>query len=339
MTWNILGHEWAVQLLQQHIVRDEVRHAYLFSGPAGVGRRTLALRFAQALNCSNPPAPGEPCGTCRTCQQIERMQHADLSVVQAESEGGVLKVEQVRELQHTLSLAPYAARYRVALLIRFQEANANAQNALLKMLEEAPPKVILLLTADSPESLLPTIPSRCEVLRLRPLTQDRLVALLQEKSGLAAEEARSLAHLSAGRIGLALRLHQQPELLEQRHAWMEDLFSLLRSGRRERFAYVEQLTRDREKERLRMALLTWQSFWRDLLVAAAGSQAPLINLDWQEEICRLAGQIDVQTARACTAELERALERLEANVNARLLIEVLLLDWPMVRGENENTRA
>ena len=87
MEWNVIGHEWAARLLQQHIANGEARHAYLFTGPAGIGRRTLALRFAQALNCANPPAPGLPCGACRACQQIERQQHTDLAVQIARESG------------------------------------------------------------------------------------------------------------------------------------------------------------------------------------------------------------------------------------------------------------
>src|SRR5512139_4054575 len=113
MNWSLLGHEWAVDLLSQHVAQGQVRHAYLFTGPQGVGRRTLALRLAQALDCPQPTAPGQPCLKCSTCQRIQKMAYPDLSVVQAEQVGGTLKVEQVRELQHALSLAPYEGRYRV----------------------------------------------------------------------------------------------------------------------------------------------------------------------------------------------------------------------------------
>jgi DNA polymerase-3 subunit delta' len=118
--WNMLGHEWAVDMLRQHAARGEVRHAYLFCGPPGLGRRTLALRLAQALNCTKPIAAGVPCGVCRDCKQIEAMQHPDMNVIQADSEGGTLKVDQVREVQHALSLKPYQAKYRLSLFLRFQ---------------------------------------------------------------------------------------------------------------------------------------------------------------------------------------------------------------------------
>src|SRR5690349_17600708 len=129
--WNLIGHEWAVDMLKKHVVHGTTRHAYLFAGSPGIGRRTLALRFAQALNCSTPSGPGIPCGQCRDCRQIEAMQHADLSLVQADTEGGVLKVDQIRETRRVLTLKPYQANYRVALFLRFQEANDNAANALL----------------------------------------------------------------------------------------------------------------------------------------------------------------------------------------------------------------
>ncbi|MBC8508563.1 MAG: DNA polymerase III subunit delta', partial [Chloroflexi bacterium] len=199
--WGILGHEWAVDLFQGHLANNRMRHAYLITGSQGVGRRTLALRVSQGLNCKEPIAPGIPCLSCHTCQRIERMQHPDLVVVKAEDAGGTLKVDQVRELQRGLSLAPYEATYKIALLLRFEEANPNAANAILKTLEEPPRQVILFVTAQDTETLLPTIVSRCEVIRLRPLSIDQASRGIHEKWGIPEDEARLLAHLSNGRPG------------------------------------------------------------------------------------------------------------------------------------------
>ncbi len=141
------------------------------------------------------------------------MQYTDLAVVQAEKEGGTLKVEQVRSLRQTLSLKPYQGKYRVSLLLRFQEANANSANALLKTLEEAPDHDVLILTADSAEQLLPTIVSRCETLRLRPLPVEAVEASLKAR-GTDEETSRLLAHISGGRPGYALRLMEDKDALE-----------------------------------------------------------------------------------------------------------------------------
>jgi DNA polymerase-3 subunit delta' len=326
MNWELLGHDWAVDLLKEHIVRGEVRHAYLFTGPQGIGRRTLALRLAQALNCTQPPNPGEPCLKCRTCKQIERMQHPDLLVVQAEQTGGTLKVDQVRELQRSLALHPYEARYRLALLLRFEEAHPSAMNALLKTLEEPAPQVVLVLTAESAESLLPTIVSRCEVLRLRPLPPELVGQGLQERWGVAAEQAQLLAHISCGRPGFALRLRQEPRRLEQRQTWLDDHARLLAATRVERFAYADALAKD--KDIVRDLLSTWLSYWRDVLLIAAGSAVPIANLDRREEIEALAEQVGLRQAHQTTSTLQRTLTLLEQYVNIRLALEVLMLDLP-----------
>ncbi|MEW6093750.1 MAG: DNA polymerase III subunit delta' C-terminal domain-containing protein, partial [Chloroflexota bacterium] len=303
--------------------------AYLFAGPPGLGRRTLALRLAQALNCPQPVSPAVPCGTCRVCKQIEAMQYADLTVVQAEKEGGVLRVEQVREVRQTLVLKPYQGKYRVALFLRFQEANPSASNALLKTLEEAPPHAILILTADNLEQLLPTIVSRCEILRLRPLPVETVEAALKSR-GADNDSARLLAHLSGGRPGAAFRMLDDPSTLEFRKKRLDDLQKLLPASRVEKFAYAGKLT-DRKKEaeeRFRDTLFVWLSYWRDVLVSASGSSAPLVNVDCAAEIESLAGRLGLSAARRLVENMESAIERLEKNVNARLLAEVTLLDWP-----------
>jgi DNA polymerase III subunit delta' len=335
--WNLLGHEWAVTMLRQQIVQDAVRHAYLFAGPRGVGRRTLALRFAQALNCEQPPAPGEPCGKCRNCLQIEREQHPDLLVVVRNPEAKLPWMDPMRQALHDLALRPYQSKYKVAIFPRFEGVTENALNALLKTLEEAPSYAVLILTADSPEQLLPTIVSRCEVLRLRPLPVESVEAFAQArlaqahsagKDVQAAQQAGAplIAHISAGRPGYAVRMIEDPAALAFRTEKLDDLRSLLGSTRVQKFSYAEKLASD--KDGLRSALLLWLSFWRDVLLRAGGASASPANTDHLREIDALAKRLPLAEARRVVSGLEQALQRLEANVNPRLLAEVLLLDWP-----------
>ncbi len=326
MNWNMLGHEWAVKLLTENVAHNQVRHAYLISGPQGVGRRTLALRLAQAVNCAQPTAPGVPCGVCRTCVQIERMQHPDLAVVRAEQRGGTLKVEQVREIQHSLSLAPYEARYRVAILLHFEEANLNAANALLKTLEEPGPKVILILTAESPELLLSTVVSRCEVLRLRPLPLEQVNRGLQEHWGVPPDEAQLLAAISNGRPGYALHLYQHPEKKEQRRAWLDQHAYLISGSRVERFRFADSMYKD--KEATRELLFVWLSLWRDIVLRAAGASTPPANLDCEQEISKLAQYAGLHKAQRVTLALDKTIQLIERNVNTRLALEVLMLELP-----------
>jgi DNA polymerase-3 subunit delta' len=330
--WNILGHEWAVRMLRQHLAQP--RHAYLFTGPRGVGRRTLAMRFAQALSCSAPKSAGEPCGECRDCKLMLAERHPDVLVVQAlteldppgePKEGGILKAKQVRELRPLLHLQPMQARYKVALFLRFHEANEHAGNALLKTLEEAPSRSILMLTAEAPESVLSTIASRCEVLRLRPVELSFITADLA-RLGLEGERAILIARLSGGCPGVARRLAGDTNALARRAVRLDELRNLLAAPRVARFAYAEKASKD--KDSLRETLLIWLSYWRDVLLRSADAEMPVMNLDRAAEIESLAARIDLGQARGAVRRIEQSLDHLERSVNARLMTEVLLLDLP-----------
>lgn len=324
--WNILGHEWAVDLLRSNLANGRLGHAYLFCGPPGIGRRTLALKLAQSINCEQRDQAGDPCGRCPTCRQIEKMQHPDLTVIQAEEVGGNLKVQQIREMQHSLSLSPYAGRYRVALILRFEEANLNAANALLKTLEEPPERVVLMLTATEPERLLPTIVSRCEIIRLRSLPLETVSDGLQTHFGISQDKAKLLAHISGGRPGLAIQYLLVPDLLLKRQSYLEDLERLLSSRRVERFAYAEQLSKG--KDNIGEIMQTWVTYWRDVLLVQSGSNVPVTNLDRIEEIQKTARHVSVQEIKDLITRIDRTQYLLSRNVNKTLTLEVLVLNLP-----------
>jgi DNA polymerase-3 subunit delta' len=328
--WQILGHDWAIQLLRQHVAQGQLRHAYLLTGPRGLGRRTLALHLAQSIQCTRPPAAGVPCRTCRDCQQIERMQHPDLAIVQAEEAGGTLRVDQVRSLQHTLALAPYSARYRLALLLNFEDAHLSAANALLKTLEEPPPQVVLILTAENAENLLPTIVSRCEVLRLRPLALAALAQGLQSYWRASPAEAEEIAHLSLGRPGYAVRLLQDPTQVERRNGWLDEHGRLLSANLVDRFAFANAAFK--EKAIVQEILQVYLSFWHDVVLCSTGLGEPIANIKRKDEIEALAHRLEFQEAYRCLKAIERTINLVDHNTNIRLALEVLWLDLPHLTG-------
>jgi DNA polymerase-3 subunit delta' len=190
---------------------------------------------------------------------------------------------------------------------------------------------VLLLTADEPENLLPTVASRCELLRLRPMPLEELADELAARQGLETEKARLIAHVAGGRPGYALRLAADESLLVARDEWLADFFSLLGAKQRERLAYSEKHAKGKDRADTRAALrdglIHWLSLWRDVLLSASQSGAPLTNLDRREQIQALADAVEQEKAARLVMRLEHAFARL-ATANLQLMLDNLLLEWP-----------
>ena len=183
--WGIIGHEWAIEFLRRSISRGRTAHAYLLSGPAGVGKALLALRLAQALNCET--GGPDPCLACRACKRIERGNYPDVRIggMAAQAAGlkpedaarqKELKIDTVREWQSDINLRPYEGRRRVFILHDAEKLSDAAANAMLKTLEEPPPYATLVLVANTAGDLLPTIVSRCQPIKLRPVPRAQVAA-------------------------------------------------------------------------------------------------------------------------------------------------------------------
>ncbi len=324
--WGLVGHEWAVAHLEKRLAHGRARHAYLFLGPQGVGKTALALAFARRLNCLHAEESARPCGECRACQRVTSGNHPDVIRVEAETVGGTLKIEQVRDMMAMLSLRPYEGRYRVGILRRFHEATVQAADALLKTLEEPPPYVVLLLTAENLNLLPPTILSRCQPVRLRPIPAAQVEEALISRWGADPERAALLAQLSGGRLGWAVRTLTEEDALAFRDLALDDLERVLEEGRVGRFQRAEAMAR--RKDALRETLILWQSFWRDVVLVATESKVPPVNRDRRATLNRLAREIDAVAAQAALRATRAALDDLGKNVNTRLAVEVMLLDYP-----------
>ncbi|MBN1564472.1 MAG: DNA polymerase III subunit delta' [Anaerolineae bacterium] len=321
--WPVIGHEWAVEHLSRAIQHGRMRHAYLFTGPSQIGKTTLARAFAMTLNCTGDQPP---CGECRACKLIAKDGHPDITYIEAEQEGGTLKIDQVRGLQQVVALRPYEARYRVAILKRFHEANPNAQDALLKTLEEPSPNTVLIVTANSADSLLATIVSRCQPLRLRPLPIDTVRQALEWQYDAPQDIAKTLAQISGGRIGWAIRALEDTAALDRRIAALDTLNEALQGNRRDRFKLAEQLAKD--KGELFYLLEVWIGYWRDALLCATGSKVPVTNYDRRATIEELAHHAAPDQIEAALLATRRTLDYLAKNVNTRLALETLMLDYP-----------
>lgn len=243
----------------------------------------------------------------------------------------MIKVDQIRELQRSLILTPYEARYRIALLLNFHRANASAQNALLKTLEEAPPKVILLLTADSAESLLPTISSRCEILRLRPVSIETLASSLDTDHHLPPEKATLYSHIANGRPGIALRLAADPKTDEKRINWINQLQDVLDYSIQQKLKLSESMNKEKNAEPLGDILEVWTSFIRDILLMQSGNSAGIVNIDYSDEISALTKKISRQDLLQFLKELTRSLELVEISANPRLMLDNLFLNLPVLK--------
>ncbi|MCX7791933.1 MAG: DNA polymerase III subunit delta' [Chloroflexaceae bacterium] len=338
MTWGIIGHEWAVEQLRASIRSGADAHAYLFSGPPGLGKRLLALRTAQALNCEQ--GAGDPCLACRACRRIERGNHPDVRVASMESQAAAgkaeeaarqkeLKIATIREWQRDITLRPYEAQRRVLILHDAERLSEEAANAMLKTLEEPPLYATLILVADS-NDLLPTIVSRCRVLRLRPLPRRQVVAALVGR-GADPDTAALLAAWSGGRIGQALQLLETPEAIARRHEYLGALLAIHEQGRSEGMRWAQQRAkeyRSGEQESVFAWLELWQSWWRDVLLVAAGSSEGVVNINRRADLERIAQRHPLPQIYAFVTQLGHAAQQLRENANPNLVLENLALHAP-----------
>ena len=316
---GIVGQSAAVALLRRAIAADRMAHAYAFVGPSGVGRRLAAVAFGQAALCA-----AEGCGACATCRRVAAGQHADCHMItptppRDNPKGApMIRIEEVRELERMAALAPHEASRKVFILDDADRMTLPTAQALLKTLEEPPPRTHLVMIIANPRALPPTLMSRCQRVRFGPLPTEDAARLLEAR-GVPPEASQLLARLAQGRPGLALGLD-----LDAVRSRRDAALALAAEPPARLGVALDRVPTDRATVAAYLEL--YWAWYRDALcLAAGGSPALLVNADQESALRAIAARVPAPVLAAALARVKAAWVALESNVNPRLALETALL--------------
>jgi DNA polymerase-3 subunit delta' len=324
--WQVIGQQKTLSLLDYGLKTDAIAHAYLLVGPRHVGKGTLAINLAQALNCDGSEVP---CGECHACQRIREGKHADVISIGLNS-GTEIGIDDIRGLQHSANLPPYEGKCKVFIIDEAEYLSTEAANALLKILEEPPPRVVWLLLAAEEERLLPTIISRCQRLELKPVPSERVQEVLVNSYNVDGDKAELLTQLCHGRLGWALSALADSDMLEQRSQRIDRLASMLTAGIGQRFAYAQELASQFSQDRKAGTETTemWVDWWRDLMLVKGGCQEAVINVDFKAVLKEQARVLSMSQIKESLTNLGLLQAAISKNVNPRLALEWLMITLP-----------
>lgn len=325
---DIIGHGHVVGLLRQAVARDRVPQSLLLAGPHGVGKHTVAVALAQALNCPARRRDGadDACGACATCQRIAAGRHSDV-VLLDRGDAASIGIEPLRDrVLAVIGYRPFEAPYRVFIIDQADAMTGPTQDALLKTLEEPPQAAVIILVSAEPDTLTSTILSRCRRLRFGPLSDEDVARVLVSTAGVEPTSARALAAVAGGSVSRALA-EAGGHLDDDRAAALALLAAAAGQAIPPRLqasaALAKHGTKRRDREALDQRLAFVASLLRDLERLAAGRADGLANADLADDLERLLRQFPAGRAGAAFAAVSRAREVLDRNASPKLVADWL----------------
>lgn len=319
---DIIGHEQIIEHFQNAITNDKVSHAYILNGPDLSGKRMLAEAFATALQCE--AGGNEPCGRCRSCKQAASHNHPDIISLQHEKPA-TISVDDIRkQVNDDVSIKPYYGPYKVYIIDDAEKMSQQAQNALLKTVEEPPPYAVILLLTDNADTFLPTILSRCITLNLKPVADTKIREYLMGTCQVPDYEADICVAFAQGNVGKAIQLARNENFNELKNTALRLLKRIKDVEIYDMMDVVKKISEYKLQINDFFDLLgVW---YRDVLLYKA--TADVDSLVFKDEIYAIknqASQSSYSGIEAILTALEKAKARLTANVNFDLVIELLLL--------------
>ena len=327
---SVVGHRRQAALLSSAVARGTLPPTLLFVGPAGVGKFIVAQTLAQVVNCVEPGSsdalPIDACGRCRSCDRIARNVHVDVSVLEPDDKASI-KIDVVRDMLDGVGFRPFEGRRRVVIVREADTLEPQAQNALLKSLEEPPPSTIFVLTTAVPGALLPTVLSRCMRLRFGTLTEAEIADILVRRPDFSEADARDAAALAGGSAGAALA-YASTDVAVLRELAFELLSRSARSNavptRLQSAASLVVIKPkvERTREELAIILRITASMLRDLeLLNAGGDVFPLANATHRRELAGISSSYAGPRAREAFVVVDKALTALERNAGTKVVAD------------------
>jgi DNA polymerase-3 subunit delta' len=337
--WRVNGQENAVSLLKRSLEKNSLPHAYLISGPPHVGKMTLAIDISQAVNCSkeNPP-----CGECESCLKIQQGKHADVQIISltaqnVEEEGKTrteISIDDIRQIQYTVSLPPFEGKHKAFIIDGAESMSIEAANCLLKTLEEPVTQAVFMLLTTNASLIPETIVSRCQKISLNSIAASEIEKNLITVYDIDREKAVILSRLSHGCFGWALSAAQDEKILEEYFEKRSRVLEIMAAGLQERFSYAGTLSTQFSKDRAAVydIMDIWLDTWRDMLLLKTGLPDAVNNIDIAGQLKQCATAVGLEAIRNSIQAILEAKAQLDLNANARLVLEVMMLDIPVMAG-------
>lgn len=312
---DILGQDVSLKLLQKDIAKSSLPGAYLFTGPSGIGKRMTAISFAKALNCKEKGTDG--CNRCSSCIRIESMNHPNLRIINPEGES--IKISQIRQLKTETGYKIYEGGKRVWIIDDAEKLTSEAANSLLKILEEPPADLIIILITSIPQILPSTIVSRCRILHFSPLKKEYIGKILMEETNTPEKLIPLISHLAQGSVSEALKLIKEKTIFQER----EKIIELIKEKKVEsqKIFHLSERWSNQKNPILQTLLNIVIFFLRDILVLKLDSSFPLINQDKASELVKLKDNYSFSELYKGIEAVEKSKNLLQANISTQLTVE------------------
>ncbi|MQF98781.1 MAG: hypothetical protein FI729_04570 [SAR202 cluster bacterium] len=333
--WNFVGNEHVVSLLSKSVINGHISHSYLFSGPANVGKETLAIKFAQFLQCKDFSTEG-PCGACLSCWKISKENHPDVQFIEVNPAKNIsgnkfsVGIEDIIDIQRTFILKPLEGMYRIFIFREASFLTEDAFGALLKWIEEPPPNVVFILITDNYSEILPTITSRCQTIAFTHVSQEKIESALAQSSYGDKQQRLELSKLSKGSIGWAIKASKNPEIIDDYKHKIHIASTLFENDLESRLKYAEDIDRTlrNDKEEAIKHLGVLMSWWRDLMVIKNGLPGNALNTFALDVLLRHSAMMSNFQILTFIHKIGETIELLKNNVNSRLVLDSLMLSVP-----------